>query len=289
MTYMTERAGDSMEANPQQAGAKPGTETPFISLDNITIGYGDHTAVRDITLTIGSSDFLCLIGPSGCGKSSLLHVVAGLRQARDGSLRLSGKTVDNGLSDQIRVGYVFQDHRLLPWRTVRQNIEIAMKSAGIPRSEWEGRVTRYLSMLQVGQFADSWPLRLSGGQRQRVSIARALAIDPDVVLMDEPFSGLDEVTGRAMRQELVSLWQETQIPIVFVTHSIREALFLADRVVVLSRGPATVVKEITVPVQRPRAYEDPELAELEASVVADVVNEWGIDRDGGTTNEVAHR
>lgn len=255
--------------------AVPGS---FIRIESLTMGYGEHVAVENMNLAVSKGEFVAVIGPSGCGKSSLLHVLAGLQRPLAGSVNLSGRPVNKGLSAEIQIGYVFQDHRLLPWRTVADNIAITLKNAGVPRSEWDERIERFLTMLQVDEYRDSWPLRLSGGQRQRVSIARALAIDPALLLMDEPFSGLDEVTGRTMRQELVQVWETSGVPIIFVTHSIREALFLADRVVILSRGPARVLKELAVELPRPRAYEDPNLTALEGSIVSDVLEDWGMGR-----------
>ena len=252
-------------------------QAPFFEIDQLTMSYGAHIAVSELSLQVAKGEFVSVIGPSGCGKSSMLQALSGLQQPKHGAIRLSGETVTNGLSSKISVGYVFQDHRLLPWRTVTQNLSITLGSARVPRGEWDFRIERYLKMLQVFEYRDSWPLNLSGGQRQRVSIARALAIHPDLILMDEPFSGLDEVTARSMRQELVSLWQSTGVSILFVTHSIRESLFLSDRVVILSRGPARVVKEIPVKIPRPRRYEDAELAELEGLVVADVLDEWAVE------------
>lgn len=269
MRVSSKEPAEPVEAAPQ----------PFIRVESLTMGYGDHVAVENMDLAVGKGEFVAVIGPSGCGKSSLLHVLAGLQRPRTGSVNLSGRPLDGGLPTEIQIGYVFQDHRLLPWRTVGDNLAITLKNAGVPRAEWDERIERFLRMLQVDAYRDSWPLRLSGGQRQRVSIARALAIDPALLLMDEPFSGLDEVTGRTMRQELVRLWEASEVPIVFVTHSIREALFLADRVVILSRGPARVVKELPVTLPRPRAYEDPDLTELEGSIVSDVLEEWGMGRD----------
>jgi ABC-type nitrate/sulfonate/bicarbonate transport system ATPase subunit len=255
-------------------GSARTTGVPFLELCGVTVRHGERTAVSAIDLVLHPGEFVALIGPSGCGKSSLLHVLAGLAPVAGGSLRHEGTDATTDLGRRVRVGYVFQDHRLLPWRTVAQNLEIAMKAAGVPKAEWGERIDRHLGMLRVAEYRDSWPMRLSGGQRQRVSIARALAVDPDVILMDEPFSGLDEVTGRAMRMELARLREVSTVPTVFVTHSIREALFLADRVVMLSHGPARVLKEMDVPVARPRRYEDPEISRLEDAVVSDVLREW---------------
>lgn len=249
-------------------------DAPFLELDRVTISHGDRVAVSEIDLVLGTDEFVALIGPSGCGKSSLLHILAGLATAADGAMRLRGVDATTDLGRRVRVGYVFQDHRLLPWRTVAENLRIAMRAAGIHNAEWDERIDHYLSMLRVSEHRDAWPMRLSGGQRQRVSIARALAVDPDVVLMDEPFSGLDEVTARAMRQELGRLREVSRVPTVFVTHSIREALYLADRVIVLSLGPARVLQELPVPVARPRPYDSPEIAEMEQQLVAQVLREW---------------
>ncbi|MGH2985499.1 MAG: ABC transporter ATP-binding protein [Solirubrobacterales bacterium] len=254
----------------------------FIEVDGLTVSYdGEHLALGGVDMSVGEGDFVAVLGPSGCGKSTLLQVLSGLVRPVSGRATIAGADVTNGsVSKRPRVGYVFQDHRLLPWRTVAQNLELVLASAGVPKDEWEGRVERFLEMLQIAPHRDAWPMRLSGGQRQRVSIARALAIDPAVILMDEPFSTLDEVTGRLMRQQLVELWQQQRRAIVFVTHSIREAVYLADRIVILTRGPATVLETLEVGIPRPRQYEDPRLTELESEIVDRVMEVWGYD-DGG--------
>ena len=248
----------------------------FIEVRDLKVSYdGHHEALSSVDMTVGETEFVAVLGPSGCGKSTMLQVLSGLLQPVSGTATIAGHDVTVKGSNRPRVGYVFQDHRLLPWRTVGQNIELVLAAAGIPPSEWEQRIDRHLSMLHIGGYRDAWPMRLSGGQRQRVSIARALAIDPAVVLMDEPFSTLDEVTARLMRQQLVELWQESGHAIVFVTHSIREAVYLADRIVILTKGPATLLEEVVVDIPRPRRYEDAALTELEASIVERVMREWG--------------
>jgi len=254
-----------------------GSPAPFLQLDDIGISYDSRTAVERIDLTVGESEFVSVIGPSGCGKSTLLHVLSGLNTPQRGSVRLRSADITSEVGAHLRAGYVFQDHRLLPWRTVTQNIEIAMKAAGVPKVEWAQRIQRYLTLLHVADHAQAWPMSLSGGQRQRVSIARALAVDPDMVLMDEPFSGLDEVTGRTIRVQLDALRVTSRTPTIFVTHSIREALYLSDRVLVLSRGPARVLREVVVPLERPRTYGDPRLAELEATLIEQVLDDWEIE------------
>jgi NitT/TauT family transport system ATP-binding protein len=225
---------------------------------------------------VAEGELVAVLGPSGCGKSTLLHVLSGVFTPQAGTIEIAGQPVGGARGQgTVRIGYVFQDHRLLPWRTVAENIAIVLRSAGVPDDEIDPRIDRYLDMLHISAFRNTWPLRLSGGQRQRVSIARALAVQPAVVLMDEPFSTLDEVTARVMRQQLADLWQESGQTIVFVTHSIREALFLAERIFILTRGPARVFDTVEVNVTRPRRYEDPQLTELEAQIVEHVMDQWG--------------
>jgi len=257
---------------------KPSGRSGFIEVRGLKVSYdGRHEALSGVDMTVGETEFVAVLGPSGCGKSTMLQVLSGLLRPLAGTATIAGHDVTTKSGEHPRVGYVFQDHRLLPWRTVEQNIELVMAAAGIPRDEWSQRAERYLSMLHIGGFRKAWPMRLSGGQRQRVSIARALAIDPSVVLMDEPFSTLDEVTARLMRQQLVELWQQSGHAIVFVTHSIREAVYLADRIVVLTKGPATLLEDLEVKIPRPRRYEDAALTELEASIVERVMRAWGYD------------
>ena len=249
---------------------------PFIEVEGLKVSYdGQHVVLDGVDMTVRENELVAVLGPSGCGKSTMLQVLSGLLRPVAGKATIDGKDMTGSNSDRPKVGYVFQDHRLLPWRTVAANLELVLEASGVPRDEWDARIDRYLDILQIGQFRDAWPMRLSGGQRQRVSIARALAIDPAVVLMDEPFSTLDEVTARTMRQQLVELWQESSRTIVFVTHSIREAIFLADRIVILTRRPARLLEELPVPLERPRRYEDAEITELESEIVDRVMGVWG--------------
>ncbi|MBO3089200.1 ABC transporter ATP-binding protein [Cellulomonas dongxiuzhuiae] len=249
--------------------------SPYIEVKDLAVSYdGQRLAVSDVDLEVGPSEFVAVLGPSGCGKSTLLQVLSGLLAPAAGTATIAGRDVTSTAGAAPRIGYVFQDHRLLPWRTVAQNLEIVLSAAGVPRDQWPERIDRYLRMLRVEAHRDAWPLRLSGGQRQRVSIARALAIDPAVVLMDEPFSTLDEVTARQMRQQLGDLFALRPTPVLFVTHSVREAVFLADRILILTPGPARVLETVTVDVPRPRAYEDATLAAIEAAIVARVVDLW---------------
>jgi NitT/TauT family transport system ATP-binding protein len=253
------------------------TGEDYIRVDGLQVSYdGTNLAIADLDMVASKGDFIAVLGPSGCGKSTLLHAMSGVLQPAAGAIEIGGHPVLGSMgSEAPLIGYVFQDHRLLPWRTVSQNISIVLEAAGVSKAEIDGRIGRYLTMLQIDRFRDAWPMRLSGGQRQRVSIARALALQPAVVLMDEPFSTLDEVTARLMRQQLAELWKESGQTIVFVTHSIREALFLANRVYVLTQGPARVLEVVDVGIDRPRRYEDPILTELEAQIVDRVMSVWG--------------
>lgn len=250
---------------------------PFIHIDDVSIGYAGNVAVERIDMSIRQGEFVSVIGPSGCGKSTLLHLLSGLLEPVRGGVTVRGVDATGSVGSALKVGYVFQDHRLLPWRTIAQNLDIAMKNAGVPRSEWADRRSRYLSLLHVSDHEASFPMRLSGGQRQRASIARALAVSPDVVLMDEPFSGLDEVTARTIRRELDASRTDKDPTTVFVTHSIREALYLSDRVIMLSRGPARVIKEIVMDLPRPRAYDDATITEMEREIVGEVLEQWEAD------------
>jgi NitT/TauT family transport system ATP-binding protein len=255
----------------------PKGDGDYIRVEGLRVSYdGTTLALADMDLVASRGDFVAVLGPSGCGKSTLLHAMSGIVQLQAGVIEIGGHAVQGSMgSDAPLIGYVFQDHRLLPWRSVAQNISIVLHANGVPSLEIEGRIDRYLKMLQIERLRDAWPMRLSGGQRQRVSIARALALQPAVVLMDEPFSTLDEVTARLMRQQLAALWLESGQTIVFVTHSIREALFLANRVYVLTKGPARVMEVVDIPMERPRRYEDPRLTELEGQIVDRVMSVWG--------------
>jgi NitT/TauT family transport system ATP-binding protein len=263
---------------PRGTAEPPTPAVPFLRVSDLQMSYGnDVAAIRSLSLDVAENEFVAILGPSGCGKSTLLNAVSGLMKPVAGRIELAGRDVLDAHAEAPVIGYVFQEPRLLPWRTVRQNIEIAMEAAGAPREEWAARVERYLGILRIGQFADQHPLRLSGGQQQRASIARALAIHPDLVLMDEPFSTLDEVTGRALRKELLAIWREDRRTVIFVTHSIKEAIYFADRIFILSKGPAELLEEYVVDLPRPRGYDDPALAEREADIVRRVMGHWGYD------------
>ncbi len=253
----------------------------FINIEDVFFSYpgSNLPALEGATLSVRHSEFACILGPSGCGKSTLLNILSGLFVPSSGRVTIDGDVIyDHGqmVSGKLpRIGYVFQDDRLLPWRSVRRNIELALKSAEIPKSRWDELVNHFLGMCGIGQYADSWPGNLSGGQRKRAAIARAMAIDPTSLLMDEPFSTLDEVNARFLRRELLDLWTKTRQTILFVTHSVREAVYLADTIYIMTKGPGKILERLEIDVPRPRAYEDPRLTEIEGTIISSVLQHWG--------------
>ncbi len=216
----------------------------------------------DLSVSIEGGEFVCIVGPSGGGKSTILHTIAGIVPKDAGEILIDG--VDHLLA---RIGYVFQEPRLLNWRTAADNVEFAALAAGLPPAEVPSLVQRYLALVGLGDFAGAYPLTLSGGMQQRVAIARALVVRPQVLLMDEPFSSLDELTARRMRAELLRLWSEERHTIVFVTHNALEAAYLADRIYVLSARPARVLREVAVDIPRPRVFEDPAVLAISKEIV----------------------
>ncbi len=203
------------------------------------------TALQDIDLTVGQGEFISLIGPSGCGKSTLLRVIADLTDATEGSLSVAGMSAAQARQEQ-RYGIAFQQAALFDWRTVRRNVELPLELQGWDAAKRKARAMELLEMVQLADFADHRPWELSGGMQQRVAIARSLAVDPPLLLMDEPFGALDEMTRERMQNELLRIRQETGKSIIFVTHSIPEAVYLSDRVVVMSPRPGRITDVVTV-------------------------------------------
>ena len=211
--------------------------------------FSTITAIDRINLDVGEGELVTIIGPSGCGKSTLLMILAGLYDKSSGEVLLDGRPVDGPGLDR---GVVFQEFALFPWLSVRNNICFGLKMKGVPASEHDRIVRQYLKMVKLEEFEKIFPHRLSGGMKQRVGIARALAYAPELLLMDEPFGALDSQTRSSLQQMLVEIWQETKKTILFVTHSVREAVFLSDRIVVLSRRPSKIRTIIDVKLPRPR-------------------------------------
>ena len=215
-------------------------------------------AVRDVSASIGDGEFVSIIGPSGCGKSTLLRLVSGLLPPTQGIVYIDGTSVDGPTGD---IGFVFQAPTLLKWRTVFKNVMFpyevlaSQKKVAAPKREFEERARMLLKMAGLEEFHDAYPKQLSGGMQQRVSICRALIHDPELLLMDEPFGALDEFTRERMNEELLRIWRETRKTVIFVTHHIPEAVFLSDRILVMSPRPGTILGEVVVDLPRPRTAE----------------------------------
>lgn len=228
---------------------------PIIEIRGVSKVFGENggevVALRDVNLDIADGEFTVLIGPSGCGKSTLLYLLAGFEKPTDGEILLDGVSVDRPAPDR---GFVFQDYALFPWKTVLGNITFGLVNNGWGRREARDIARKYISMVNLNGFEDAYPHTLSGGMKQRVGIARALAYEPKVLLMDEPFGALDAQTRKYMQRELVGIWEKARKTVVFITHSVIEAVFLADRIVVMTARPGTVKGEVDVNLPRPRNY-----------------------------------
>ncbi|MDO9538847.1 MAG: ABC transporter ATP-binding protein [Methanocalculus sp.] len=218
----------------------------------------------DLSLTIEKSELVCILGPSGCGKTTLLRMIAGLDHTTSGVIDVDGVAVTG---PDPRIAMIFQEYSLYPWRTVRANVEFGLQMRGIPPEERREIVDRNIRLVGLEDFAMSYPYELSGGMRQRVAVARALATDPAVLLMDEPFGALDAQTRNRMQKELLRIWEKTKKTIIFITHSVDEAVFLADRIVVLSPRPGRVDVIYDVNIPRPRDRTSVEFAKLRRDVL----------------------
>jgi len=222
-------------------------------------GLAPTVALADINLEIEEKEFICLVGPSGCGKTTLLRIIAGLEKPTSGDVCLDGAPISG--PDPQR-GMVFQEYSLFPWKSVIDNIGFGLEMKGTPRQERRRIAEEYLDIVNLGQFRDAYPHELSGGMRQRVAIARALANNPRVLLMDEPFGALDAQTRNIMQKELLEIWEETKKTVIFVTHSVDEAVYLADKIVLLSPRPGKIEEVIDVELPRPRDRTEPLFADL---------------------------
>jgi NitT/TauT family transport system ATP-binding protein len=246
---------------PQTLGAFEGDgPPPAVSLDTVSKVFGhtgDATHVLDrVSLDVAKGEFVCLIGASGCGKSTLLNLVAGLDRPTSGTVTVRG----------TRTTLMFQESALFPWLTARGNVDLALRLDGVPKSGRRQRVAELLEMVHLEDFGDKRPHELSGGMRQRTALARALAQRADVLLMDEPFGALDAMTRDLLHDELESLWTRTGLTMLFVTHNVREAVRLGDRVVLLTSRPGRVAEEYPVDVSRPRRIDSSDVAELAATI-----------------------
>ncbi|HPC55465.1 MAG TPA: ABC transporter ATP-binding protein [Methanolinea sp.] len=226
-------------------------------------------ALSGISLAVADSEFVSVLGPSGCGKTTLLRIIAGLETPTSGTITLDGERI---AGPSPRMAMIFQEYSLYPWRTVIDNIEFGLEIRGMTREERKKRAIEYLDLVGLRDFAGRFPYELSGGMRQRVAVARALAIDPAILLMDEPFGALDAQTRNRLQRELLDIWEKTRKTVLFVTHSVDEAVYLSDRIVVLTPRPGRIREIVPIGLPRPRERTDVEFARIRRYVLDHVEN-----------------
>ena len=254
---------------------------PHIEVRNVSLVYdtpgGSVTGLGGVSFDIAASEFLCLLGPSGCGKTTLLNIIAGFLKPTGGEISIGGKPVTGHGMDR---GIVFQDFaQLFPWRTALGNVTFGLEMKGMPKAERERIALDQLALVKLEKFAHAYPHHLSGGMQQRVAIARALAYDPSVLLMDEPFAALDALTRDDMQRLLAEVWRETRKTVVYVTHNVAEAVYLADRVIVMTPHPGLVKAELAITLPRPRDPLSVEFLELQKELLRQLGHET---RAGGS-------
>ncbi|MDE3074892.1 MAG: ABC transporter ATP-binding protein [Chloroflexota bacterium] len=239
-----------------------------LQLQDICLAFNSNGSMLDvlqaISLDVLPGEFVSALGPSGCGKSSLLKAVAGLIQPTAGVVRVDGQVVRG---HDVRVGMVFQEYALFPWLTLRENVEFGLKMRGVPGQTRRGLAARYIDLVRLNGFESHYPQQLSGGMRQRAALARALIVDPEILLMDEPFGALDAQTRISLQVEVERLVGGTQTTVLFVTHAVDEAIYLSDRIVVTTARPARIKEIVSVDLPRPRDRGDPAFAALQARVL----------------------
>ncbi len=262
----------------QQNGTEPGRTyqegEDFIHIENLTKVYrrdeSETVAIENFDLSIRKGELVSIVGPSGCGKTTILRMIAGLLEPTSGTITVAGHPCDKPGPDR---GMVFQDFALMPWRSVLKNVELGMEIAGVPKEERTRRAEEYIAIVGLEKFKDSRINELSGGMKQRVGIARALVNHPDVLLMDEPFGALDAQTRNLMQAELIKILDKTDQTIIFITHSVDEAVYLSDRIVVLTKRPATVKEVIEIPWPRPRDRASPDFTALRKHILDELEKE----------------
>jgi NitT/TauT family transport system ATP-binding protein len=245
------------------ASTAPVTPSAKISIRGVSKKFGDSVALEGVDLDLAENSFTCLLGPSGCGKSTLLNMIAGFTGPTTGEVLVDGVAVRGPSADR---GVVFQEYALFPWRTAIDNVAFGPMLKGRSRAEQRATAMRYLALVGLAGHEQKYPGNLSGGMKQRVAIARALANDPSVLLMDEPFGALDAQTREVLQEEMLRIWEQDRKTLVFVTHSISEAIFLADRVVVMATRPGAVKQVFDLDLPRPRERSDPGFVALEREI-----------------------
>ncbi len=226
--------------------------------------------LHDVNFSIEEGEFICVIGPSGCGKSTLISLIAGLEFPDTGQVFIDSKVVEDPSRDRL---VVFQESALFPWLTVLENVEFGLKIAGVSQQERRQRALEAIKMVHLSRFVNAHPHQLSGGMRQRAAIARALVMDPKILLMDEPFAALDAQTRQMLQEELQEIWQKTKKTVLFVTHNVREATFLSDRVFEITARPGTIKNEYPIHISRPRREQDPALLTVQTKIMGSLKDE----------------
>ncbi len=245
---------------------------PLLRIAGLGKSFGATEALRGADLAVPRGEFVCLLGASGCGKSTLLRIVAGFEPPTLGRVSVGGRPVTGPGPDR---GMVFQDYGLFPWLSVRDNVGFGPRARGLPRAEVAALADKFVATVGLTRFADAYPHQLSGGMKQRVAIARVLANDAQIVLMDEPFGALDAMTRERLQDELLAIWAARQLTVLFVTHAIEEAILLADRVIVMSPGPGRIVADERVNLPRPRDVASPEFNDVRRRLGALVHSDHG--------------
>ncbi len=262
---------DQIKVEGRQLANKLNDVQPKLHIQNISKSFQSNnkgfSALEDINLEVREGEFVCIVGPSGCGKTTLLNIVAGLEKADSGEVWISGHKINGAGPDRV---VIFQEAALFPWLNVIKNVEFGLKQKGVNGSQRRNTALEYLKMVHLTKFQHAHVHELSGGMKQRVAIARALAMNPEMLLMDEPFSALDAQTRWILHFELQNIWLKTKKTILFVTHNIREAVCLADRIVILSISPGRIKKEFTVELPRPRDDNDVNVAEYSTRIMKEL-------------------
>ncbi len=235
-----------------------------IKIENLSKKFNDRRILENINLEVREGEFLCIVGPSGCGKTTLLRIIAGLEKPTTGKIFADDKLVEEPGADR---GFVFQQYTLFPWRTVLENVTFGLELKGVPKDEREEIAMEYLKLVGLEDFKDSYPYELSGGMKQRVAIVRALSNSPKVLLMDEPFAALDIQTRNLLQKELLYIWMKTGETIIFVTHNVDEAVFLGDRIVVMSARPGRILQIFEVEIERIRDRIDEDFLALRGEIL----------------------
>lgn len=266
-------AASTLPAEAPRAVGAPGDGRPLLSLQGITKHFHtrrqDTLALSDVSLDVRPREFICIVGPSGCGKSTLLNIAAGIDQGFSGQALFEGTPIKGTARERA---VVFQEPALFPWLNVRANVEFGLKLRGVPKAERRAIVDQQLALVNLSRFERAYVHELSGGMKQRAQLARALAVEPHMLLMDEPFAALDAQTRDDLQLELQSVWARIGTTVLFVTHNVREAVILGDRVVVMSPSPGRIKRVIEVPLERPRLPDDHAVADLAAQIRLELQN-----------------